>query len=176
MLAQPIQYLAMNKGLNVIDNNVLEELSKTAQSLPRLRKNLNIHPQLDDPVQRLYNAMEPNTYVRPHRHPSEDRWEFFQIVSGRAAVLTFDQQGTVREKIVLSQNGPNVALEIPGNVWHTIVSLQPGTVLFEIKQGPYQPLSDKDFAHWAPEEGTSAVEAFVRWSTDAGPGDSCPLF
>ena len=90
------------------------DLSKTAQSLPRLRKNYNIHPQLDDPVQRLFNAMEPATYVRPHRHPSDDRWEFFQIVSGRAAVLTFDQQGTVRDKVVLSQSGPNIAIEIPG--------------------------------------------------------------
>jgi cupin fold WbuC family metalloprotein len=166
----------MNKGLTVIDNKALADLSKTAQSLPRLRKNYNIHPQLDDPVQRLFNAMEPATYVRPHRHPSDDRWEFFQIVSGRAAVLTFDQQGTVRDKVVLSQSGPNIAIEIPGNEWHTIVSLQPGTVLFEIKQGPYQPLSDKDFALWAPEEGVKTVATFVRWFKDAHPGDSCPQF
>jgi cupin fold WbuC family metalloprotein len=164
----------MNKGLIVIDHKILTDLSKTAQSLPRLRKNHNIHPQLDDPVQRLYNAMEPHTYVRPHRHPGENRWEFFQIVSGNAAVLTFDQHGMIQEKIVLSQSGPNVAIEIPGNEWHTIVSLQGGTVLLEIKQGPYQPLSDKDFAPWAPEEGANNVETFVRWFNDARPGDSCP--
>jgi cupin fold WbuC family metalloprotein len=164
----------MDKGLTVIDNDALVELSKTAQSLPRLRKNLNIHSQLDDPVQRLYNAMEPHTYVRPHRHPDEDRWEFFQVVSGRAAVLTFNQQGTVREKIELSQAGPNVAIEIPGNQWHTLVSLQSGTVLFEIKKGPYQPLSDKDFATWAPQEGDSAVETFIQWFNDALPGDFRP--
>lgn len=164
----------MDKGLTVIDNHALVELSKTAQSVPRLRKNLNIHAQLDDPVQRLFNAMEPGTYVRPHRHPGKDRWEFFQIVSGRAAVLTFDQTGTVQEKIELSQTGPNVAIEIPGNQWHTLVSLQSGTVLFEIKQGPYQPLSDKDFATWAPQEGDRAVESFVQWFTDAHPGDLPP--
>lgn len=114
------------------------------------------------------------TYVRPHRHPSEDRWEFFQIVSGSAVIVTFDQQGTVLEKIVLSLDGPNVAIEIPGNLWHTIASLRNGTVLLEIKKGPYEPVSDKDFANWAPVEGSSQAERFVQWFCDASPGDSYP--
>jgi cupin fold WbuC family metalloprotein len=165
----------MNDTVIVIDNKLLAALSETAQSSPRLRKNHNIHAQLDDPVQRLFNAIEPNTYVRPHRHQGVDRWEFFQIVSGSAAVLTFEPDGKVLEKIVLSQSGPNVAIEIPANTWHTIVSLQPGTVLFEIKKGPYQPVSDKDFALWAPAEGASAAERFVHWFVSAEPGQMCPL-
>jgi cupin fold WbuC family metalloprotein len=166
----------MNKTVAVIDNSLLTALSDAARSNPRLRQNHNIHTQLDDPVQRLYNAMEPNTYVRPHRHPGGDRWEFFQIVSGRAAVLTFEPDGKILEKIILSAAGPNVAIEIPGNSWHTIVSLQPGTVLFEIKKGPYQPATDKDFATWAPSEGESAAENFVQWFVDAEPGQMCPPF
>lgn len=164
----------MKDSVTVIDHNVLTALSETAKSLPRLRKNHNIHPQLDDPVQRLYNAMEPNTYVRPHRHQGSDRWEFFQIVRGSAAVLTFDQQGTVQEKIVLSSGGPNLAIEIPGNTWHTIAALESGTVLFEIKQGPYKAVTDKDFAAWAPSEGQSTAKAFVQWFIDAKPGSACP--
>lgn len=166
----------MTDAITVIDNHLLTALSETARSVPRLRKNHNVHSQLDDPVQRLYNAMEPNTYVRPHRHQGDDRWEFFQIVSGSAAVLTFDIQGTVLEKIVLNQKGPNVAIEIPGNTWHTIVSLQSGTVLFEIKKGPYQAVTDKDFATWAPSEGEDAAEIFVQWFVKATPGHTCPSF
>ena len=166
----------MNHTVTVIDNELLAALSKTAQSSPRLRKNHNIHSQLDDPVQRLFNAMEPDTYVRPHRHQGDDRWEFFQIVSGSATVLTFEPDGKVLEKIVLSQKGPNVAIEIPGNTWHTIASLQSGTVLFEIKKGPYQPVSDKDFAVWAPAEGESAAEQFVQWLVEAEPGQTHPPF
>ena len=164
----------MAETITVIDNDLLTTLSETAQSLPRLRKNHNIHSQLDDPVQRLYNAMEPNTYVRPHRHQGDDRWEFFQVVSGSAAVLTFDPQGIVVEKVVLTQGGPNIAIEIPGNIWHTIVSLRSGTVLFEIKKGPYQAVTDKDFAAWAPVEGDHAAEKFVHWFVDASPGQACP--
>jgi len=166
----------MADTITVIDNNLLTSLSQTAQSIPRLRKNHNIHAQLDDPVQRLYNAMEPNTYVRPHRHQGDDRWEFFQVVSGSAAVLTFDLQGIVLEKVVLTQGGPNIAIEIPGNTWHTIVSLQSGTVLFEIKKGPYQAVTDKDFATWAPAEGDAAAENFVQWFVKASLGQTCPSF
>ncbi len=165
----------MNDSVIVIDNKLLTALSETAQTSPRLRKNHNIHTQLDDPVQRLYNAMEPNTYVRPHRHQGDDRWEFFQIVSGSAAILTFEPEGKVLGKVVLSQSGPNLATEIPGNTWHTIVSLQPGTVLFEIKKGPYLPLTDKDFAAWAPAEGERSAEHFVQWFISAEPGQRCPL-
>jgi cupin fold WbuC family metalloprotein len=54
---------------------LLEQLTSDAVGSTRLRTNYNLHPQLDDPVQRLCNAMEPDTYVRPHRHPQEDCWE-----------------------------------------------------------------------------------------------------
>ncbi|KPJ93139.1 MAG: hypothetical protein AMJ53_07995 [Gammaproteobacteria bacterium SG8_11] len=162
--------------VTIIDSKLLAALSESAQSASRLRKNHNIHLQLDDPVQRLYNAMEPCTYVRPHRHQGSDRWEFFQIITGSAVVLAFDSQGKVLEKILLSDKGPNVAVEIPGNIWHTIASLQSGTVLFEIKKGPYRPLSDKDFATWAPAEGDRLAEEFVQWFVRAEPGQSPPLF
>jgi cupin fold WbuC family metalloprotein len=95
-------------------------------------------------------------------------------VSGSAAVLTFEPNGKVLEKIVLSQCGPNVAIEIPGSTWLTIASLQPGTVLFEIKKGPYQPVTDKDFAAWAPAEGERAAERFVQWFVSAESGQMCP--
>lgn len=161
----------MKQSTTVIGGDALAGLIETAKSLPRLRKNYNIHRDLNDPVQRLYNAMEPNTYVRPHRHQGGNRWEFFQIVSGRAAILTFDEHGVVCEKIELSGTGPNFAVEIPGNVWHTVVSLETGTVLFEIKQGPYQAVSDKDFAPWAPKEGVPEASNVIHWLCNANPGD-----
>lgn len=162
----------MANHITVVTDRSLKELTATAKKSPRLRKNHNIHTTLEDPVQRLFNAMEPGTYVRPHRHRGQDRWEYFQIVTGAAMVLTFDASGRVMEKIELSDKGPNCAIEIPGDTWHTIVSLESGTVLFEIKQGPYKALTDKDFAHWAPLEGESTVGAVVDWFGHAAPGDS----
>ena len=162
----------MNQDLTVIGKDTLAILSETAKSIPRLRKNFNVHTDLNDPVQRLYNAIEPNTYVRPHRHQGRSRWEFFQIVSGSAVVLTFDEQGTVLEKIELSSRGLNCAIEIPGDTWHTVASLEAGTVLFEVKQGPYQAVTDKDFALWAPIEGQPTAKALTQWFVEAQSGDS----
>ena len=84
----------------------VQELIVSAASSPRLRSNENIHPSLDDPVQRFVNAMEPGTYVRPHRHQQEGRWELFVIISGAAAVLLFDDEGRVTERVEMStENG-----------------------------------------------------------------------
>jgi cupin fold WbuC family metalloprotein len=163
----------MNK-LQIIACDDLDQLSSQANASARLRKNLNVHTDLDDPVQRLFNAMQPNTYVRPHRHVGEGRWEFFQVVRGRALVLLFDDSGRVTEKSELCDKGPNIAVEIPSNTWHTLVSMQPETVLFEVKSGPYKPLTDKDFAAWAPQEGDYRCKHFLQWFHTAEIGDTPP--
>jgi cupin fold WbuC family metalloprotein len=163
--------ISMKNSVTIVTVGMLEGLGETAKTLPRRRKNFNIHTDLNDPVQRLYNAMEPSTYVRPHRHQGGDRWEFFQIVSGKALVLTFNEKGVVLERFELCSTGPNFALEIPGDTWHTVVSLQSGTVLFEVKQGPYRAVTDKDFAAWAPLEGEPSAHDFVHWLAGAKPGN-----
>ncbi len=153
--------------------DVVGNLQEAARSRERLRLNLNVHPRLDDPVQRLFNAMEPGTYVRPHRH-APDRWELFLILRGRAAVLEMDDHGTVTGRCDLAPAGASVAVEIPGGSWHTVVALDGGTLLFEVKPGPYAPLTDKDFAPWAPPEGAPGAAAFEVWLRRARVGDSQP--
>ncbi|MCI0506262.1 MAG: WbuC family cupin fold metalloprotein [Gammaproteobacteria bacterium] len=147
----------------LIDQALLAQLTNEAVGSARLRKNYNFHPRLDDPVQRLCNAMEPDTYVRPHRHPQEDRWELFLTIVGQALVLTFDDRGKITDRIELCSTGPVYGIELPTNTWHTVCSLKTGTVLFEVKKGPYQPLTDKDFANWAPKEGDPDCARFVAW-------------
>lgn len=152
----------------------LEALTEQARSTPRRRKNFNLHEQLDDPIQRLCNAFEPGTYVRPHRHPQAGRWELFSVLRGGVGILLFDDEGLVLEQTRLSDRGPHYIIEIPDNTWHTVFSLHSGTVLFEVKQGPYEPLSDKDFAPWAPPEGDPQVQRFVDWFARARSGDRPP--
>lgn len=151
----------------------LQALSRKAISLPRGRANLNVHPRLDDPVQRLFNAMEPGTYVRPHRHARPNGWELMMVVSGRFAILLFDDSGQVTERFELGVSAIT-AVEIPAFTWHAVVSLWPGTVMFEVKPGPYAPLTDKDFARWAPEECAADYRRFVEWYVAAQPGDRSP--
>lgn len=138
-------------GCRVFPQAELKATVAAAQRAQRQRSNYNLHPQLDDAIQRFFNCLEPPTYVRPHRH-APGKFELFVLLQGKAGVLVFDEHGLVTEKHLLAPDAL-VAVEIPGGVLHTVVALAPNTVLFEVKPGPYQPLTDKDFAPWAPQEG-----------------------
>ena len=160
--------------MKTITQAMLDTLCDEARESPRRRKNLNLHPELDDPVQRFFNAMEPDTYTRPHRHAGADRWELFMLISGAASVLVFDTEGTVTARIDLEAGGPVHGVEVPGDTWHTVLCRAPGTVVFEVKQGPYSPVSDKAFAHWAPAEGDPEVPGFLAWYREATVGSRPP--
>ena len=160
--------------MKIIDKHLLQALSAEAGTSTRLRRNFNLHPTLDDPVQRFCNAMEPGTYVRPHRHREADKWELFLALSGAVAVLVFDDVGRVADRIELSSTGPIFGVEIPEDTWHTLASLESGTVVFECKRGPYRPLTDKEFAGWAPPEGDRQATAFAEWFREARVGSLPP--
>jgi cupin fold WbuC family metalloprotein len=156
--------------MKLIDQAHLQDLSLRAMASPRRRDNWNLHPTLDDPIQRFCNAIEPGTYVRPHHHTLEGRWELFLALAGAAAVVVFDDGGVLRERAVVRAGGPTHGVEIPAGAWHTIAALEAHTVLFEIKPGPYSALTDKDFAQWAPLEGDPACPAFEQWFREGAPG------
>ncbi len=145
-----------------------------ARSARRGRVHHNLHPGLDDPVQRMCVAMEPGSYCRPHRHPDGGKWELFIALQGKAAVLIFDDAGRVRDRAEISPAGATVLVEIPAGAWHTLAALQSGTVLFESKPGPYAAETDKDFASWAPGEDSPLASRFDEWFRTAGVGDTPP--
>ena len=157
-----------------VSSALLDELARAAREAPRLRINHNLHPSLDDPIQRFFNCLEPGSYVRPHRHLEPPRWEVFVALRGRAAVLTFDARGGVRSRWEISPQGPEVAVEIDGGTWHSVVALSSGTVLFELKPGPYSPIADKDFAVWAPAEDAPQRARYAIWFEAARVGDRPP--
>ncbi len=160
--------------MKVLSSDDLSALSARAVSSTRRRANENLHPTSEDPVQRFCNAVEPGSYVRPHRHPEAGRWELFLILAGRAAVLVFDDVGTVRDRVELCAGGGTLAVEVPPDTWHSLAALESGTVLFELKPGPYRPLGDKDFARWAPAEGEEGADSLAWWYRGARPGDRAP--
>lgn len=164
----------MAEHLKLYSAATLDALSAEAVRAARLRKNLNVHPALDDPIQRLFNAMEPGTYARPHRHARDNGWELMVAVRGAFAVLFFDGEGGVLHRVDLRANGGDCAVEIPARAWHCVVSLAPGTIMFEVKPGPYLALEDKDFACWAPPEGDPRASSWARWFETARVGERTP--
>lgn len=152
--------------MKLIDLPALNALSAQAQTSTRLRANFNLHTELADPVQRLAIAMEPGTYVRPHRHPHT--WELLFPLRGRFVVLHFDDSGTVTQRSVLGEN--SAILENPAGQWHAVLSLDVGGVIFEVKHGPYQPIAAADYASWSPAEGSPDVARLNAWYASAQPG------
>jgi cupin fold WbuC family metalloprotein len=144
-----------------INNQLLNEVSSRAKASPRRRMNYNFHTDCSDTLQRMLNAMEPLSYIQPHKHENPDKREAFFALRGRFVVVEFDDTGTVTNHILLDPLNGNFGAEIPERTYHTIVALDPGTVAYEFKDGPYTPIDDKNFAPWAPKEGSENVEDYL---------------
>ncbi|MBK8598065.1 MAG: WbuC family cupin fold metalloprotein [Holophagales bacterium] len=136
----------------------LDDLSKRAAAAPRRRLNRNLHV-MDDPVHRLFNAIEPGSWVRPHRHLDPPRSETVIVVAGALGVVLFDGDGTVTEAVKLEAGGEVFGVDLDAGTWHGLVALAPGTVFFETKPGPYVAPGPEDRAPWAPGEGEPGAEA-----------------
>lgn len=143
-----------------ITNDFISETSLKAESSERKRMNRNFHKEADDLLQRMLNAMEPGTYIRPHKHEKPDKREVFIILRGKVAFIEFDPNGKVLDHFVMDAKNGNHGIEIAPRCYHSLISLESGSVLYEIKDGPYNPETDKQFAPWAPEEGS---EEAVPW-------------
>lgn len=134
--------------MKLINVTLLEEITRLAIKSPRKRMNYNFHESGDEMIQRMLNALEPGTYLAPHRHT--DKIEVFLLLKGKLTVLFFDDTGNVTSLIILDPLAGQYGVEIPKGVWHTIVVEMSGTVIYEIKEGPYVPNVGIDFAPWAP--------------------------
>lgn len=121
--------------MKVIDKNLLDVVSAQAKASPRLRMNYNFHQSLEDKCHRFLNAVEPGTVVPINRHPTKD--ESFVILRGKVRVTTHNDDGSIIEDVVLSQESGNYGVDIPKNVWHKLESLESGSVIFECKEGPF---------------------------------------
>ncbi len=151
-------------AMNLITTALLDATSSAARAAPRQRMNHNFHDRPAHPCNRLLNAIEPGSYVRPHRHSAGDKDETLIVVRGRLGVITFDHYGQVLATPELLAGGHIFGVTLDADEWHTVVALEPGTVFFEAKAGPYVPLAPTDFAPWAPPEGAVEAAAFLaRW-------------
>ena len=126
-----------------ITQAILDELTAKAKESPRLRMNLDLRDSAEDTSQRMLNAIEPGSPLPIHRHQNTS--ETVICLRGRLVEEFYDDlERTCTDRIELSPNGPVVALNIPAGQWHTVHALESGTVILEMKNGKYEPLSDVD--------------------------------
>lgn len=148
--------------MKVINNKLIEDVVAEAKKSSRRRKNYNFHESLDANVQRMLNAIEPGTYVQPHKHENPDKVEAFLILKGKALVAEFNDNGDITSFSIVSPSDGVYGTEIAPCTWHCIISLEPGTVVYEVKDGPYSPIDDKNFATWAPKEGENNCAEYLQ--------------
>ena len=126
-----------------ITQAILDDLTAKAKASPRLRMNLDLRNSEADQSQRMLNAIEPGSILPIHRHQKTS--ETVVCLRGRLVEEFYDDlERTCTERIELSPNGPVVALNIPAGQWHTVQALESGTVILEMKNGKYEPISDVD--------------------------------
>ena len=144
--------------MKIINEQLLDETQAKALQSPRLRMNYNFHEKL------LLNAMEPGTYLRPHRHLNPAKDEIFLLLRGKVAVFLFDEEGNITEKTILNPKEGAYGAEIKAGIWHGLLVLESGSVIYEIKQGPFAPLAPENLAPWSPEaEDTEGVKKYLEW-------------
>lgn len=145
-----------------IDTILLDMTSEKAKGSPRRRMNHNFHREYSDTLQRMLNAMEPWSYIQPHKHENPDKVEVFFALRGRIVVIEFDDSGNITDHMLLDPIAGNFGAEIPARKFHCIVALDPETVAYEVKDGPYSPVDDKNFAPWAPPEGDPEARNYLE--------------
>ena len=124
----------------IIDKQILDSLTAAAKASPRLRMNLDLRNSPSDGSQRMLNAIEPGTVMPMHRHLSSS--ETVICVRGHFEEYFYDENGNLTDTFDMVPGG--LMISVPIGQWHSLKSLESGTVLFECKDGPYAPLSEEE--------------------------------
>lgn len=155
--------------MTLIDSALLDAVCAEAAASPRRRKHRNLHEGEDAVAHRLLNAVQPDSYIAPHRHLDPAKAETFVVLRGLMGLLIFDDAGNIiaARKVGAGETANCAAdcalgVDIPAGVWHTAVALRPDTVILEAKAGPYRPLAADERASWAPAEGSAGAAAYLR--------------
>ncbi|MFN4351170.1 MAG: WbuC family cupin fold metalloprotein [Hylemonella sp.] len=144
----------------------LDDLVAQAAASPRLRQHANLHASYAEPCQRLFNAIGMDSYIRPHRHMADPKTETLMAVRGRMTLILFDERGHVVQAVSFgarpNDEGCDAGVELSPGTWHTVLADLPGSVLFEVKAGPFEPHLAKESAPWAPAEGAAEVPRYIQ--------------
>lgn len=144
-----------------LNDTLASELCRESRTSPRLRSHRNLHGQLSDPFQRMLVAIQPGSYIRPHRHWLDPKPETVACLAGEIGVLVFDDNGRAIQRGHLRPGSQQWGCDIPAGAWHTLVCLAPDSVFLEAKPGPYVPFQPADFAEWAPEPGSAEAGPYL---------------
>lgn len=129
-----------------LDTKLLDEISAEAQTSECLCMNRNLHDSLDAKAQRLLNALDPGTILPIHCHSHTADTHI--LLRGRIDVMFYDDSGVESARFALDPPSGRYCVHIPAGQWHTLEVLKSGSVIFEVKHGPYTPFEPEDILYW----------------------------
>ena len=146
----------------IINKELLDNVSLQAKESERLRMNYNFHRSTDEKVNRLLNVMHRGSYLPVHRHLNPEKSESIIVVRGKVGVTIYDDAGREVVSRTVGAGCDCVGFDIEAGVWHGLVVLEDNTVLFEVKEGPFAPITPDNIAAWTPAvDDAVAVAKFV---------------
>ena len=149
--------------IEFIDRELMDAVAEQAMQSPRRRMNYNFHRSTDEAVNRLLNVMHKGSYLPVHRHLNPEKSESIIVVRGKVGVIIYDDAGAEVESRTVGAGCDCVGFDIEAGVWHGLVVLEDNTVLFEVKEGPFAPITPDNIAAWTPAvDDTQAVDRFVK--------------
>ncbi len=157
----PTAVPAPETDITFLTLNMVGNLLSMSRDSPRRRMIQRVHKTNDAGVHKMFNALQPGTYITPHRHMHPEKTETILVVAGAMLFVEFTDDGTVKKHTLLQPGTENFGVDVAPHVFHTFVALKPDTLIFEVKDGPYELHTDKDFAPWAPKEGTEGDEEYL---------------
>jgi len=157
----PVAVDAPDTDVSPMSLRMVGELLALSRESPRKRMIRKLHKSHDSGVQRMFNALQPGSYIMPHRHMHPRKEETVMVVAGALLFIEFDDDGNIRNTILLQPGTENFGVDVAPHVYHTYIPLKPDTLMFEIKDGPFNPTDDKDVPDWAPREGTPEAEPYL---------------
>ncbi|MDB4990188.1 MAG: hypothetical protein JWN04_5366 [Myxococcaceae bacterium] len=157
---------ASTEPVVLLTKQLLSEALAASRQSDRKRMILPFHKTAEDPLHRMFNAMQPGTYVQPHRHLAPAKSEVFLVLCGALDFVVFDEHGEIQLVRRLAAGSETFGIDLSPGIFHSFLVREPDSVIYEVKPGPYTAIDDKDFAPWAPAEGAPGVDAY-RTSLEA---------
>ena len=145
----------------LITTELIEKLVKSSRQSPRGRIIQPLHKSPAANLHRMLNAMQPGSYIQPHRHLYPPKAESVIVLQGEILVFIFTESGQVEAVYTITAGSATIGIDSEPGVYHTFLATRADTVIFEVKPGPYNQADDKDFAPWAPVEGTHGVKEYM---------------
>ena len=151
-----------NTPVTEIGSSLVNHAIQLSRQSPRRRIICPFHKSESEKLHRMLNAIQPFCYIQPHRHSNPPKAESIIVLKGSVCYVTFDESGSVKQMLRMRANTDCFGVDIEPGVFHTFFALEEDTVLFEVKPGPYERSADKDFAAWAPKEGTAEARSYLE--------------